>query len=124
MGNYQEKQKATRRSFIKNCTAFGAGVLVWSFRSRRRSKYGRLYKDREGEKKPQVDPPVRIPDVSIRMRSPDSLLVGVTTSEIIEIKLKLLPPDRIFISLSFSRAACPVIPKGKDFLRQYSQSPV
>ena len=44
-------------------------------------------KSEGGEKKPQGDPPVRIPDVSIRMRSPDSFLVGVTTSEIIEIKL-------------------------------------
>lgn len=32
-------------------------------------------------------PPVMIPDVSIFMRSPDSVLVGVTTSDIIEIKL-------------------------------------
>jgi hypothetical protein len=40
-----------------------------------------------GEKKSEGDPPVRIPIVSIRMRSPDSLLFGVTTSEIIEIRL-------------------------------------
>jgi formylmethanofuran dehydrogenase subunit E len=41
----------------------------------------------ESGRKPQGDPPVRIPDVSLFLRSPDSFLVGVTTSEIVEIKL-------------------------------------
>jgi hypothetical protein len=44
-------------------------------------------KSEESGKKPQGDPPVRIPEISIRLRSPDSFLVGVTAGEIIEIKL-------------------------------------
>lgn len=83
-------QKSTRRAFIRNWAAMGAGGLA-GISLFPKSAGGQNTKDsakiEEGEKKPQADPPVRIPDVSIRMRSPDSVLVGVTTSEIIEIKL-------------------------------------
>ncbi|RJR32661.1 MAG: hypothetical protein C4576_29685 [Desulfobacteraceae bacterium] len=36
---------------------------------------------------PHSDPPVSIPGVSIRMKSRDAYLVGVTTSDVIEVKL-------------------------------------
>jgi hypothetical protein len=90
MKDYQENQRSTRRSFIRSCTAFGAGILAGGSlipKVAGGQNTEASQKAEAGAKKTQGDPPVRIPDVSIRMRSPDSLLVGVTTSEIIEIKL-------------------------------------
>jgi hypothetical protein len=90
MGDRQEHQRSTRRSFIRNCTAFGAGVLAWANLFPKVAG-GQNTEDPQkieaGEEKPHGYPMVHIPDVSIRMRSPDSVLVGVTASEIIEIKL-------------------------------------
>ena len=90
MVDHKGNQKSTRRSFIRNCAVMGAGGLagISLFPKSAGSQNAKdSAKIEGGEKKPQGDPPVRIPDVSIRMRSPDSVLVGVTTSEIIEIKL-------------------------------------
>jgi hypothetical protein len=90
MADHKRHPESTRRAFIRNWAATGAGALV-GISLFPKSGGAKNPKDTAkiegGEKKPPGDPPVRIPDVSIRMRSPDSLLVGVTTSEIIEIKL-------------------------------------
>jgi hypothetical protein len=81
MGDHNGHQESTRWAFIRNCTAFGAGVLAGGslfpkVAGGQNTKASQ--KTEAGEEKSQGDPPVRIPDVSIRMRSPDSLLVGVT----------------------------------------------
>ena len=90
MGDHKGRQESTRRAFIRNCAAMGTGALA-GISLFPKSVGSQNTKDSTkiegGPQKPQGDPPVRIPDVSIRMRSPDSFLVGVTTSEIVEIKL-------------------------------------
>ena len=90
MGDHKRHRDSTRRAFIRNFAALGAGVLA-GINLFPKSVSAQHTKDAAridgGENKPQGDPPVRIPDVSVRMRSPDSLLLGVTTSEIIEIRL-------------------------------------
>ena len=68
-----------RREFLKKA-ALGVGALGGAFG----------YQWAEAAEKPKAakgQPPVPIPDVSIRMKSLDAYLVGVSTSEIIEIKL-------------------------------------
>jgi len=90
MGDRQEDQKSTRRHFIKNCAALGAGALAGAglFPKLAMAQITEANQKIEtGEEKPKGEPPVQIPDVSIKMRSLDSFLVGVTPSEIIEIKL-------------------------------------
>jgi len=84
-----------RRDFLKNATMLGTAAIAFTssihvfagdkspdnpFSS---STSGNGKKVPKGEKAP----PVRVPDVSIFMRSPDSVLMGVTTSDVIEIKL-------------------------------------
>jgi hypothetical protein len=90
VGDHKGNQESTRRDFIRSWVAIGAGALA-GISLFPKSVGSQNIKDSTkiegGERQPQGDPPVRIPDVSIRMRGPDSLLVGVTTSEIIEIKL-------------------------------------
>jgi hypothetical protein len=90
IGVHQGNQKSTRRAFIGNCAAMGASTLA-GISLFPKSAGSQNTKDSTkiegGEEKPDGYPPVHIPDASIRMRSPDSFLVGVTTSEIIEIKL-------------------------------------
>ena len=90
MEDQKGHQESTRRAFIRNCAAMGAGALagINLFPKNVGSQNTKDSTKIEGSpQKPQGDPPVRIPDVSIRMRSPDSFLLGVTTSEIIEIRL-------------------------------------
>jgi len=90
MSDYRRNLDSTRRAFIRHCSAIGAGALagITLFPEIAGSQHTKdSTKSEEGGKKPQGDPPVRIPDISIRLRSPDSFLVGVTASEIIEIKL-------------------------------------
>jgi hypothetical protein len=69
--------RSTRREFIKRSSALGVGVLA----------VAALPLTVSGAETVPSNPPVPIPDVSIRMKSRDSYLVGVTGSEIIEIKL-------------------------------------
>jgi len=90
MGSHEGNRKSTRRAFIKNCAVVGTGALALV--SRTPGSVGTQNKKEpttgvRGEKKPDENPPVRIPDISIRMRSPDSVLVGVATSDIIQISL-------------------------------------
>jgi hypothetical protein len=90
MVDHKGNQRSTRRAFIRNCAATGAGALAGISlfpKSAGSQNTQDSTKIEGGEKKSHGGPPVRIPDVSIRMRSPDSLLVGVTTSEVIEINL-------------------------------------
>lgn len=64
--------EATRREFFKKTAALGVGVLAAAALPHQASG---------------AEAPVSIPDVSIRMKSRDSYLVGVTASDIIDIKL-------------------------------------
>jgi hypothetical protein len=70
-------RKSTRREFLEKTVALGAGALA-----------GMALPDasRGAESNPSA-PPVSIPDVSILMRSRDAYLVGVTGSDLIEVKL-------------------------------------
>jgi hypothetical protein len=90
MGDHQESKKSTRRSFIRNGAALGGAVLagVGFFPKAGDAQIVKPSQETDaGKEKTRGGAPVRIPDVSIRMRSPDSFLVGVTESEIVEIKL-------------------------------------
>jgi formylmethanofuran dehydrogenase subunit E len=84
-----ETQKSTRRRFIRNCAALSIGAFAGTglFAGVAGGQSAQTAeKTGAGGEKPLGQPPVRIPDVSIRMRSPDSFLVGITASEVIEIK--------------------------------------
>lgn len=90
MRDHQEGQNSTRRCFIRNCAALGVGAFAGTglFAGVAGGQNAQsAQKTAAGAERAPGEPPVRIPDVSIRMRSPDSFLVGVTASEIIEIKL-------------------------------------
>jgi hypothetical protein len=90
MANHKGKQNSTRRDFIQKCSIIGAGALAGAGRFPKVAMAQITEANQKietGGEKPKGEPPVRIPDVSIKMRSPDSFLVGVTPSEIIEIKL-------------------------------------
>jgi hypothetical protein len=69
-----------RREFLKKTVTLGVGVIG-----------GAMIHEKgltaETTKAIAGQPPVPIPDVTIFMRSPDAYLVGVSTSEVIEIKL-------------------------------------
>ena len=74
-----DDNRGTRREFLKK-TALGVGLMGGTF----------VHSWAESAEKQNAEPaqaPVPIPDVSIRMRSLDAYLVGVSPSEIIEIKL-------------------------------------
>ncbi|MDD5203796.1 MAG: FmdE family protein [Desulfobacterales bacterium] len=70
-------RKSTRREFFKKTAAMGVGVLAGAA----------LPHLAAGAETPLSNPPVTIPDVSIRMKSRDSYLVGVTAGDVMEIKL-------------------------------------
>ena len=74
-----DSNDAGRRAFLKK-TALGVGALGGAF----------AYQWAQTAEKPDAavaQAPVPIPDVSIPMRSLDAYLVGVSSSEVIEIKL-------------------------------------
>jgi hypothetical protein len=90
MEDRRETQKSTRRRFIRNCAALSIGAFAGTglFAGVAGGQSAQTAeKTGAGGEKPLGQPPVRIPDVSIRMRSPDSFLVGVTATEVVEIKL-------------------------------------
>ena len=70
-------RKSTRREFFRRTATLGLGALAGTALSHLPA----------GAENRVSNPPVPIPDVSILMKSRDSYLVGVTTSDIIEIKL-------------------------------------
>ncbi|OPY12289.1 MAG: FmdE, Molybdenum formylmethanofuran dehydrogenase operon [Syntrophus sp. PtaU1.Bin005] len=78
-----------RRDFLKSATMLGTAVIAFTSSER-------VFAGNERSGAPpaaglpgneQELPFVKIPDVSILMRSPDSVLVGVATSDVVEIKL-------------------------------------
>jgi len=70
-------RKSTRREFFKTTAVLGVGVIAAAA----------LPHPAAVAETPVSNPAVSIPDVSIRMKSRDSYLVGVTAGDIIEIKL-------------------------------------
>ncbi|SEM39898.1 Tat (twin-arginine translocation) pathway signal sequence [Syntrophus gentianae] len=78
-----------RRDFLKNAAILGTAMIA--FNSSERVFAG----DKSPGHPPAAGmtgnekklPLVRIPDVSILMKSPDSVLVGIATSDVVEIKL-------------------------------------
>ncbi len=88
-------QDLDRRDFLKNAAIFGTTAIAITSSAQvfavDKNTNNTLKSSTAGDGKEisanKKLPPVRIPDVSILMRSPDSYLVGVTTSDVIEIKL-------------------------------------
>jgi formylmethanofuran dehydrogenase subunit E len=70
----------SRRKFFRKMTAIGIGIAGGAFACRNGDTA-------EHNSSAIIQVPVPIPDVSIPMRCPDAFLVGVSGSEIIEIKL-------------------------------------
>jgi hypothetical protein len=70
----------SRRDFLKGTVAIGMGLVMSSAPNK-----SALADDSQNIESKQA--PVSIPDVSIFMKSPDAYLVGISTSDIIEIRL-------------------------------------
>ena len=70
----------SRREFLKGTAAMGMGLIMSS--TLNKSTFAGVPQNIESNQAP-----VSIPDVSIFMKSPDAYLVGISTSDIIEIKL-------------------------------------
>ena len=91
----ERNRNLNRRHFVKTAVMIGAGAMVTTclpFRAQGVENAKDSADSTENLLHAQKDesslqPPVRIPEVSIRKRSPDSALVGVSNSEVIEIKL-------------------------------------
>lgn len=86
---------SSRRDFFKKAGMLGLGVLAANILPERTARAEDLKYGSTLAKGPVVSGstgvresgPVHIPDVSIFMRSPDSVLVGVSNRDVIEIKL-------------------------------------
>jgi len=88
-------QKFCRRDFIKNTVSAGIGAFVITgFVTKGFSESTREQLDPQKNKiTPKIqdvnsEPPVKIPDIRIRMNHLDAFLVGVSSSEVIEISLQ------------------------------------
>lgn len=84
-----EAKDLDRRDFLKNAAVLGSAMIAFSASER-------VFAANERSGQPAAAgmpgketnlPFVKIPDVSILMRSPDSVLVGIAASEVVEIKL-------------------------------------
>ena len=75
-----KNKRSDRRDFIKNTALAGIGALVMTGIASRAVSESKLPSTNN-------NPPVQIPDVRIKMRHVDAFLVGVSSSEVIEISL-------------------------------------
>lgn len=89
-----KNKRCDRRDFMKNTVLGGIGAFVITGSASKAFCEGAGNKLGQGKsgnesKLPNTNnnPPVQIPDVSIRMRHVDAFLVGVSNSEVIEISL-------------------------------------
>ena len=75
-----KNKRCDRRDFMKNTALAGIGALVMTGIASRAVSESKLPSTNN-------NPPVQIPDVRIKMRHVDAFLVGVSSSEVIEISL-------------------------------------
>lgn len=79
-----QKAHITKRNFLKGALGAGLGALTMIESA---VAGDRTTDASKGESSGGKAGTVRIPEVSIRMRSPDSMLVGISATEVIEITL-------------------------------------
>jgi formylmethanofuran dehydrogenase subunit E len=87
---------SSRRDFFRKAGMLGLGALAGNFLQEKPALAEGMKSGSGLAKSPDVlgskdvkdSAPVMIPDVSIFMRSPDSVLVGISNSDVVEIKLK------------------------------------
>lgn len=84
-----EAKDLDRRDFLKNAAVLGSAMIAFSASERVFAANERPgHPEAAGMPGKETNLPfVKIPDVSILMRSPDSVLVGIAASDVVEIKL-------------------------------------